>query len=90
MGLMRQFLGNPCYSFRGWEFGDNHMKFTDLWGYFKPPTKKRGARGPKKFDRRKWALARKPAKFANVKLSRADVRAITPARFAKAFYEANR
>ena len=43
MGLLRQFLGNPAFSFRGWEYGDaKHMKFTDIWGYFDPPVKKRG------------------------------------------------
>jgi hypothetical protein len=89
MGLLRQFLGNPAYSFRGWEFGDAHMKFTDLWGYFSPPRKKRGAKAPKSFDRRKWALAKKPDRFADRQLSRADVRAITPSKFAAAFCKAN-
>lgn len=89
MGLLRQFLGNPGYSFRGWEFGDSHMKFTDLWGYFNPPAKRRGAKPPKKFDRRKWTLAKKPARYAHLKLSRADVRAITPPKFATAFFKAN-
>jgi hypothetical protein len=43
MGLLRQFLGAPAFSFRGREFGDSHTKFTDLRGYFEPPKKK--ARG---------------------------------------------
>lgn len=89
MGLLRQFIGNPSYSFRGWEFGDDHVKFTDLWGYFNRPTNKRGARAPI-FDRKKWALAKKPKKYQGVKLSRADVRAITPRYFAQAFFKANR
>lgn len=89
MGLLRQFMGNPGYSFMGWEFGDNHVKFTDLWGYFNKPTKKRGVLKPD-FDRQKWALAKKPKRYAELRLSRADVRAITPPGFAKAFFNANK
>lgn len=90
MGILRQFLGNPGWSFRGWEFGDNHMKFTDIWGYFDMPVKKRGAKKPNAFDRRKWANPKKPAKYADMKLDRAGIRAITPSGFARAFYKANR
>jgi hypothetical protein len=88
MGLLRQFLGNPGFSFRGWEYGDRHVKFTDIWGYFNRPTKVRGAEAPA-FNRRKWANAYKPKEYAHLTLSRADVRAITPKRFARAFFKAN-
>lgn len=88
MGFLRQFLGNPGYSFRGWEFGDNHVKFTDVWGYFNRPGKKRGAKAPA-FNRKKWAAAKKPKEYEALKLSRADVRAITPKGFAKSFFKAN-
>jgi hypothetical protein len=88
MGMLRQFMGNPAYSFKGWEFGDKHVKFTDLWGYFNKP--KRTAKEPLPFNLKKWASPAKPKEYAHLKLSRADVRAITPAGFAKAFYEANK
>jgi len=89
MGLLRQFIGNPAYSFKGWEFGDNHVKFTDLWGYFNNPVKKRGTRAPG-FNRKNWASPKKPKEFSHLKLDRAGIRAITPKNFAKAFYKANK
>ncbi len=89
MGLLRQFMGQPAYSFRGWEFGDHHVKFTDLWGYFNNPKKKRNARRPT-FNRKKWASPKKPKQYADIKLTRADIRAITPAGFAKYFYQSNK
>lgn len=87
MGLLRQFLGNPSASFRGWEYGDRHVKFTDLWGYFSMP--KGRVKTQPAFDREKWAASKKPAKYADRRMSRADVRAITPAKFALAFCKKN-
>jgi hypothetical protein len=89
MGLLRQFLGNPAYSFQPWQFGDRHFKFTDIWGYFKQPTKKRGAKPPKKWNYNKWGNPKKPSTYAHLPLSRADIRAITPPQFARAFFRAN-
>lgn len=89
MGFLRQFLGNPAYSFQPWQFGDQHFKFTDLWGYFNKPGKKRGAHKPKEFDRARWASPKKPPAYAHLKLDRAGIRSITPEKFAKAFCRAN-
>lgn len=89
MGYLRQFLGNPAHSYQPWQYGDGHFKFTDLWGYFKMPSKKRGAKAPARFDRKKWASPKKPTEYAHLKLSRADIRAITPPAFARAFFRAN-
>lgn len=89
MSCLRQFLGQPAYSFRGWEFGDKHCKFTDLWGYFKKPKQKKQLH-VQKFDSKKWSNIKKPKKYAHLKLSRADIRAITPTGFAKAFFKANK
>lgn len=88
MGLLRQFLGNPAHSFRGWEYGDRHVKFTDLWGYFKMPTPLSKSKQPI-FNRARWASPKKPKEYAHLKLSRADIRAITPSGFAQAFFKAN-
>jgi len=88
MGLLRQFLGNPPHSFRGYEYGDRHVKFTDIWGYYVMPTPTH--KKPRTFNRKKWASPRKPKQYEHLKLSRADIRAITPAKFAEAFYRANK
>lgn len=88
MGMLRQFMGNPPHHFRGWEYGDKHVKFTDLWGYYKMPTPK--VKEAIKFNQKSYAAPKAPAKYAHLKLDRADIRAITPPGFAKAFMEANR
>lgn len=89
MGLLRQFLGNPPHSFRGWEWGDDHLKFTDLWGYYGMP-KAKYKHQPLLFNREAWANPKKPPEYAHLKLTAADIRAITPPLFAKAFMEENR
>lgn len=38
-GLLKNFLGNPAYSYCPSEFGANFTKRTALWGYFNPPPK---------------------------------------------------
>ena len=82
--FLRQFLGLPAFTFEQWEFGDDGIKPTDIWGYFNRPktfVHKRPAGMIKKFPNGKrncknWS--RSPEK-----------RAITPAGFAQAFFEAN-
>ena len=37
VGLLRQFLGRPIFSFSPEQFGENYTKKTDLWGYFNIP-----------------------------------------------------
>lgn len=88
MGMLRQFLGNPPHHFRGWEYGDEHVKFTDLWGYYKMPRPKVKEQIP--FNQKIYASPKKPAQYAHLKLDRAAIRAITPPGFAKAFMEANK
>ena len=39
LGLLRQFLGKPSYTFSPEEFGEHYSKRTDLWGYFNEPAK---------------------------------------------------
>lgn len=87
MGMLRQFMGDPPYHFRGWEYGDAHVKFTDLWGYFKMP-KGRYKKQPA-FNKKGWSNPRKPAKYKGLKLDRAGIRSITPPKFAKAFTKIN-
>jgi hypothetical protein len=98
MGILRQFLGRPGMSFQPWEYGDGYVKQTDLWGWFKIPTKhpvpvsdwmreqvRKGSRNGK-------ALPALPSGYVVPKGERADQirRAITPAGFAKAFFAVNK
>lgn len=83
-GLLRQFIGKPSFTFQQWEFGDRGIKPTDIWGYFESPRKIK--------RKRPGGLTKR---FPNGRLNAinwggsAEKRAITPAGFAKAFFEAN-
>lgn len=83
-GLLRRFLGKPAFVFEHWNFGDQGIKPTDIWGYFNPPAKHT--------DIRPLGLSKR---FPNGRLNAVgwsksgDKRAITPKGFAKAFFEAN-
>ena len=74
--LMPQ-LGNPWY-FDPYEFGDPYTKHTGLWGEFNRPTKSpvEPTEGSK--------MMKYGGKSARTK----ELRSITPAGFAKAFFEA--
>lgn len=103
-GRLKWFLGHPAFVFDPWEFGDAYKKKTALWGYFNLPVKthttisdvltkeqiekhKTNSQTLPKFDR----LASKEIHSeAFGKYNRQARRAITPAGFAAAFYEANK
>ena len=78
MGILRQFLGKPLFTFDPCDFGDPYTKKTDLWGYFNIPKKN--------------PILNKglPSISEITNSKQADKRAITPAGFAKAFFEANK
>lgn len=95
-GYLRHFLGVPHFTYEQWQYGIlDQIKPTDIWGYFKEPartTHKRpdmflnlGNRG----HAASWTNIKKPKEYFHLKLSRADIRAITPPGFAKAFFKAN-
>ncbi len=89
MGILRQFLGQPAFTFDPCDFGDPYTKKTDLWGYFnipkkKPVTPEYHISGGKRFP----PLWGKKIGW-NTKKSR-SLRSITPPGFARAFYEANK
>jgi hypothetical protein len=98
VGLLRQFLGKPAFTFQQWQFGDMQIKPTDLWGYFKnprPTVKERPADLTRLYPNgrrngRGWSKPECPEEYRHLGLSRAEIRAITPAGFAKAFFDANR
>jgi len=97
--MLKYFLGKPAFQFDPYEFGDGYKKKTNLWGWFNEPKKKIGkikvdapyhSLNPvkmKKFDR---LASREIHPEAFGKLTRQERRSITPAGFAKAFFEANK
>jgi len=103
-GLLRRFLGRPAFTFEQWQYGNDKIKPTDLWGYFNPPEPTVGIRPggltESKNNRtyvKGWSLRTNPydpehkeylSRF-NTDARRAAMRAITPGGFAEAFYLAN-
>lgn len=90
MGYLRQFLGKPPFTFNPCDFGDAYTKKTDLWGYYNFPKKH-----PVELDAEtKYRCSQNTRKLPSISeitgSKQADKRAITPAGFAKAFYEANK
>ncbi len=83
VGYLRQFLGKPAFTFQPWYFGDKSKKRTDLWGYFNSPISAPGLNlwdcFPENYNSETWSRI----------VAKKD-RAITPAGFAKAFFEANK
>ena len=95
LGYLRQFIGIPHFTFSPEEFGENYTKKTDIWGYFKEPTKK-----PRELIEiekvrsinNTAVLPKLPDDYIvpagwNRTAAR---RSITSAKFAQAFYKANR
>ena len=88
MGILRQFLGKPVFTFDPYDFGDPYTKKTDLWGYFNIP-KKTPVKpifyisGGKRFPPI-WGET--GGKSERTKM----LRAITPLGFARAFFKANK
>ncbi|MDR2663067.1 MAG: hypothetical protein LBC31_08735 [Treponema sp.] len=96
-GFLRQFLGRPCFSFKQWQFGEQKIKHTDIWGYFNEPVptvREKPAEliltSPNaRYNSRDWSKVNCPPESAHLKLDRAALRAITPPGFARAFFKAN-
>ncbi len=88
-GFLRQFLGRPATTWRPCDFGDAHTKPTDLWGYFTEPRRAPveivKPKGRVLGGTRDWSYA----KTGRDGWTRQEVRSMTPAGFAKAFFEAN-
>jgi hypothetical protein len=85
VGLLSRFLGDPMDVWEPYEFGDYWSKRTALWGDFDPPT-----RGPfvTPIDGGGPVCERCFPDSPRV-CSVAEHRAVTPAGFARAFFEAN-
>jgi hypothetical protein len=79
VGRLSKYYGKPMMTFQPCDYGDPYTKRTCLWGSFKIPKKKsvKPTEGGKI-----WRMP--PSE------KRQELRSITPAGFAKAFYEANK
>lgn len=77
-GKLSAFLGPPVMTFQPNEYGDDYTKRTCLWGEFRTP-----ARSPVP------ALAGSKLHRLGPSEDRAALRSVTPAGFARAFYESN-
>lgn len=94
VGYLRQFLGKPYLTYQPNEYGDNYTKKTDIWGYFKTPTKHKKELTAEEIakcsiNNRDLPLLPDGYKPPDGKLQAAR-RAMTSQGFAKAFYEANK
>jgi len=82
-GMLKYFLGKSAFQFDPYEFGDGYKKKTNLWGWFNEPKKiildEEEIKKISKFG------GDKPIEFRFNK----ELKSITPAGFAKAFFEAN-
>ena len=84
IGRLKDYLGEPCYKFDPWWFGDAWTKRTWIWGRFTCPLKSIDAVRP--------VLVGKPRKrdrTARMSSSWKTQRSITPSGFARAFFAAN-
>ncbi len=101
--LLKHFLGKPVFEFNPYDFGDQYQKHTHLWGWFNEPKKSpvKLTKQQKELHKTNSQPLAKYMKFDRLKtkeiapkyygkLTRQERRAITPAGFAQAFYEANK
>jgi hypothetical protein len=78
VGRLRDYLGPPLHTFDPCDYGDPYTKRTQLWGQFRAPVMRpvEAVEGSKMH-----LLPPSP--------DRAALRSVTPAGFARAFFEAN-
>lgn len=93
---LRWFLGIPPLTFQPFEFGDAYSKKTDIWGNFNKKLRRNfvelntNQRKQSQLNSRELPPIPKEYKRPHGVDSRTIARSITPAGFAKAFYEANK
>ena len=95
MGLLRQFLGRPLFTFSPEEYGEPYSKKTDVWGYFNIPKKKPRTMTEEEKHRaaiNNRVLPELPEGYVlpdgwNRQAAR---RSMTSSKFAEAFFRANR
>ena len=90
---LRQFLGKPPLTFSPHEYGDRHTKWTDLWGYYNIPKKKPVKLTEEELGRcstNTRKLPELPEGYTAPDGRQSARRAMTPPKFAEAFYKANK
>jgi len=91
VGLLSKFLGKWQYDFQPWWFGDPYTKRTALWGWFNKPKRKyndiKDIMTQEQIEQCK--INNRPLPSIRDIKHTSDKRSITPAGFAKAFFEAN-
>lgn len=86
VGKLTRYLGKPVMYFNPCDFGDPYTKKTGLWGNFTPPLPL--LVGEIRFV--KPVLGNSPImKLGGKSLKTKNARSVTPAGFAKAFFEVN-
>lgn len=87
-GKLRYFLGKPKNTFYQWQFGGQHKKPSDIWGYYNDP-RPLVKKEPVIDVDKNWQKPECPPELSHLKLNRTAIRAITPSGFAMAFYKEN-
>ena len=95
MGLLRQFIGRPLYTFSPEQFGESYTKKTDLWGYFNIPSgtpRKQTEEERLCSIRNNRVLPELPEGYEMPEgwSRQAARRSMTSSKFAEAFYRANK
>lgn len=95
LGYLRQFIGKPPLTFNPNDYGDNYTKKTDLWGYYNFPKLNHRALTDEEKARCSINARTLPSLPDDYILPdgwnvTAAKRSMTSAKFAEAFYRANR
>ena len=86
-GMLELFLGKPSFQFQPYEFGDGYSKKTCLWGNFNEPQRLILINKPPIGTNMKYLF--NPVKEGRDFAKIAEMRSITPSKFAQAFFKAN-
>lgn len=89
VGRLRRWLGPPAFSFHPYQFGDPYTKKTLLWGKFVAPTAitlggDRSVEPIRETLQGSWLM-----KLGGSSERTKELRSVTPAGFARAFFEVN-
>lgn len=85
VGLLRKYLGKPKITIQPYWFSEHYSKKTDLWGEFNIPIF-----SPCRLTEEEiHAMKQNTRKLPDIGLTIADRRAVSPAKFSQAFFEAN-
>jgi len=85
VGKLKNWIGKPIMIFNPWQFGDGTFKKTALWGDFNKPIQNTFEE-PTRIKYSETPIGRLGGKSAKTK----ELRSITPAGFAQAFFDSNR